>query len=124
VVSVGFDLLSLLLSDGHLYSNPLGLAVHDNFHVVLVLGLCHSNPLGLGVIGLGGDDLGVSGGGVQRSASTSAPRTCPWSCSVMIAVQMWRIVNLLELGTCSHLISNFLLNIFSKPNGDSVLDDG
>jgi hypothetical protein len=62
-----------LLSDVHLCSNPLGLAVHDNFHVVLVLGLCHGNPLGLGVLGLGGDDLGDSGGGVQRSASTAAP---------------------------------------------------
>ena len=60
-MSIGFDLLSLLLSDGHLYSNPLGLAVHDNFHVVFVLGLCHGNPLGLGVLGLGGDDLGDSG---------------------------------------------------------------
>jgi hypothetical protein len=121
-VSVGFDLLSLLLSDGHLYSNPLGLAVRDNFHVVLVLGRCHGNPLGLGVLGLGGDDLGVSGGGVQRSASTAAPQTCPWSCSVMIVVQMLRIVNLLELGTCNHLVSILLL-VFPKTIGDSVLDD-
>jgi hypothetical protein len=111
VVSSGFDLLSLLLSDGHLYSNPLGLAVHNDFHAVLLLGRCHGNSLGLGVLGLGGDDLGFSGGGVQRSASTAAPRTCPWSCSVMIVVQILRVANLLELCTCSHLVSNFLLNI-------------
>jgi hypothetical protein len=82
-----------LLSDGHLCSNPLGLAVHDNFHVVLVLGLCHGNPLGLGVLGLGGNDLGDSGGGGQRSASTATPQTCPWSCSVMIVGQTLRIVD-------------------------------
>ena len=79
---------------------------------MLYLGLCHGNPLGLGVLGLGGDDLGDSGGSVQRSAFTAAPRTCPWSCSVMIAVQILRVANLLELCTCSHLVSNFLLNIF------------
>ena len=49
-----------LLSDGHLYSNLLRLAVHDNCHVMLILS---------------GDDLGVSGGGVQLSASTAAPQT-------------------------------------------------
>ena len=48
VVSVGSKLLSLLLSDGHLRSNPLGLAVHGGVHDVLVLGLGHVNPLGLG----------------------------------------------------------------------------
>ena len=47
-----------LLSDGHLYSNLLRLAVHGNFHVVLVLGHFHSNPLGLGVRVLGGNGLG------------------------------------------------------------------
>ena len=61
VVSVGSDHLSLLLSEGHLYSNPLGLAVHDTFRVVLVPRLCHGNPLGLGMLGLGGSDLGDSG---------------------------------------------------------------
>jgi hypothetical protein len=75
-----------LLSDDHLCSNPLGLAVHDDCHVVLILGHLHGNPIGLGVLGLGGDDLGVSGGGVQLSASTTGPQTCPWSCSVMIVV--------------------------------------
>ena len=71
-----------------LCNNPLGLVVH--VHVVLILGLCHGNPLGLGVLGLGGDDLRDSGGGVQRSASTAAPQTCPWSCSVTMMVQMLR----------------------------------
>ena len=51
-----------LLSDGHLYSK---LAVHNNVHVVLVLGHFHGNPLGLGVRVLGGDDLGVGEGGVS-----------------------------------------------------------
>jgi hypothetical protein len=63
------------LSDVHLGSNPLGLAVNDNLLVVLVLGLCHGNPLGLGVLGLGGDDLRVSGGGAQRSSSTATLQT-------------------------------------------------
>jgi hypothetical protein len=75
-----------LLSDEHLRGNPLGLAVHDDCTVVLILGHLHDNLLRLGVGVLGGDDLGVSGGGVQRSASTAAPQTCPWSCSVMIVV--------------------------------------
>jgi hypothetical protein len=92
-----------------LCNNPLGLVVHDNFHVVFVLGLCHGNPLGLGVLCLGGDDLGDSGAGVQRSASTAALQTCPWSCSVTIMVQMLGNVNLLELVTCNHLVSKFLL---------------
>ena len=51
-----------LLSDGHLYSNPLGLAVHDSFHVVLNLGHFPSNLLRLGRRVPG--DLGDSGGGV------------------------------------------------------------
>jgi hypothetical protein len=63
-VSVGSDLLSLLLSDGHLYSNSLGLAVHDSFHIVLNLEHFPSNLLRLGRRVLGGDDLGDSGGGV------------------------------------------------------------
>ena len=53
---------------------------------LLFLGLCHGNPLGLGVLGLGGDDLGDSGGGVQRSGYTAAPQTCSWSCSVLVAM--------------------------------------
>jgi hypothetical protein len=70
-----FQASQSLLSDVHLCSNSIGLAVHNNLLVVLVLGLCHGNPLGLGVLGLGGDDLGVSGGGAQRSASTATPQT-------------------------------------------------
>jgi hypothetical protein len=41
-----------------LCNNPLGLVVH--VHVVLILGLCHDNPLGLGVLCPGGDDLGTA----------------------------------------------------------------
>jgi hypothetical protein len=79
-----------LLSDDHLCKNPLGLAVHDDCHVLLILGHLHDNLLRLGVGLLGGDDLGVGGGGDQRSASTTAPQTRPWSCSVTIMVQMLR----------------------------------
>ena len=52
------------LSDVHLGSNPVGLAVHDCGHVVLV----------------GGNDLGDGEGGDQRFASTTAPQSRPWSC--------------------------------------------
>ena len=57
-MSVGSNYLSLLLSDGHPRSNPLGLAVHSGIHVVLVHGLGQINPLGLGrlVLVLDGDD--------------------------------------------------------------------
>ena len=51
------------LSDVHLGSNPVGLAVHDCGHVVLVLGHSYDNLLRFGVGVLGGDDLGVGGGG-------------------------------------------------------------
>ena len=54
-MSVVFDLLSLLLSDGHLYSNPIGHAVHDNFHVVLILRHLPGNLLRLDGRVLGGD---------------------------------------------------------------------
>ena len=47
-----------LLSDEHLCGNPLGLAVHDDCHIVLILGHFHDNLLRLGVGVLGGDDLG------------------------------------------------------------------
>ena len=80
VVSVSFEHLNCLLSECHPCSNPSGLAVHDGVHVALVLGLRHGNPLGLGVLGLGGDDLGGSGCGVQRPGYTTAIPTCPWSC--------------------------------------------
>jgi hypothetical protein len=39
----------------------LGLAVHNDCHVVLLLGHLHDNLLRLGVGVLGGDDLGNSG---------------------------------------------------------------
>jgi hypothetical protein len=64
VVSVGSKLLIPQLSDVHLGSNPVGLAVHDCGHVVLV----------------GGNDLGDGEGGDQRFASTTAPQSRPWSC--------------------------------------------
>jgi hypothetical protein len=67
-----------LLSDGHLYSNLLRLAVHDNFHVVLVLGHFHGNPLVLGVRVLGCDDLGVGEGSVSSVLlPQQAPQTRP-----------------------------------------------
>jgi hypothetical protein len=122
VVSVSSEHLSLYSQKDTCVAILLDLLFTTIFHVVLVLGLCHGNPLGLGMLGLGGDDLGDSGGVAQRSASTAAPQTCSWSCSVTIVVQMLRIVNLLELGTCSHLVSNFL-NL-SNSNWDPVLDDG
>ena len=53
---------------------------------MLLLGPCHGNPLGLGVLGLGGDDLGGSGGGVQRPGYTATPQICPWSCSGLVAM--------------------------------------
>ena len=68
-----------LLSDGHLYSNLLRLAVHGNFHVVLVLGHFHGNPLGLGVRVLGCNKLGVGEGGVfSILLPQQAPQTRPW----------------------------------------------
>jgi hypothetical protein len=83
-----------LLSDGHLYSNPLRLAVHDNFNVVLILGHFHGNLLRLVVRVLGGNDLGVSEGGVFSVLLTlQAPQTCPWSFLVMIVGQMLRTVD-------------------------------
>ena len=48
-----------MLSDEHLYSNPLGLTVHDKLLVVLVLGSFHGNLLRLGVHVLGGDGVGL-----------------------------------------------------------------
>ena len=42
----------------------------------------------LDLLGLGGDDLGGSGGGFQRPGHTAAPQTCPWSCLVAMMVQM------------------------------------
>ena len=79
-MSIGSERLNLFSQNVTLCSNPSGLAVHDGVHVVLVLGLRHGNPLGLGVLGLGGDDLGGSGCGVQRPGYTTATPTCPWSC--------------------------------------------
>ena len=90
VVSVGSEYLNLLLSECHPCSNPSGLAVHDGFHVALVLVPRHGNPLRLGVLGLGSDDLGGSRCGVQRPGYTAATRACPWSCLVAIMVQMLR----------------------------------
>jgi hypothetical protein len=86
---------------------------------VRVLGHCHGNPLGLGARGPGGDDLVDSWAVVQRSASTAAPQTYPWSCSVTIMVQMLRTVSFLELVTCNHLVS--ILLYFSTTIGDPVL---
>jgi hypothetical protein len=85
---------------------------------VRVLGHCRGNPLGLGARGPGGDDLGDSGAVVQISASTVAPQTYPWSCSVTVVVQMLRTVSYLELVTCSHLVS--ILLYFSTTIGDPV----
>jgi hypothetical protein len=48
-----------LLSDEHLYSNPLGYTVHDKLLVVLVLGNFHGGLLRLGMRVLGGDDVGL-----------------------------------------------------------------
>ena len=75
MVSVGSNFLSLLLSDGHPRSNPLGLAVHSGIHVVLDHGLGHINPLGLGARVPASDGLGVSGGVGKRSASTTTAQT-------------------------------------------------
>ena len=74
-MSVGVDLLSL---DRHLYSNPLRLAVHDNFHVVLILGHFPGNLLRLGghVLGDGDDGAAVKDCHHQLSASDCLiPRT-------------------------------------------------
>ena len=81
-MSVVFDLLNPLLSDRHLYSNPLGIAVHNNFQVVPILGHFHSNLLRLGVRVRGGDDLVDSEGGVY---SVLPPQHTPQACSSVVA---------------------------------------
>jgi hypothetical protein len=102
MVSVGFNLLNLILSDCLPRINPLGLAVHGGVHVVLVLRLGYVNPLGLGACVPGSEDLGVSGGVGKRSASTTTPQAWPWSCSVLVAMvwQMLRVALCQSPQTC------------------------
>ena len=81
-MSVVFNLLSPLPSDRHLYNNPLGLAVHNNVYVVLILGLFHSNLLRLCVLVRVGNDLRDSEGGV---CSVLPPQHTPQACSLVVA---------------------------------------
>ena len=93
-------------------SNSLELAVHDT-SVVFFLGPRHGNPLGLGVLGLGGDDLGGSGGDVQRPGYTAAPQTCPWSYPGLVAMISG------TAGPCvSVLLPRQLLGLVPGPLGD------
>ena len=80
------------------------------------LGLRHGNPLGLDVLGLGGNDLGGSGGGVQRPGYTAAPRICPWSCLGLVAM-----ISGSAGAVISFLLSRQLLSLVPGPlGGDSV----
>ena len=109
-----------LLSEGHPCSNPLDLLFTTTVTLCFFLDTCttifldlawvylvamisgtaewcsvswlHSNSsdMFLVLLGHGGDDLGDSVAMQQRSTSTIAPRTCPWSCLVTMMVQMLR----------------------------------
>ena len=46
----------------------------------------NSSDLSLDLLGLGGYDLGDSGGGVQLPGYTATPHVCPWSYSGLLAM--------------------------------------
>jgi hypothetical protein len=84
---------------GHSHGGPVGLGTRgpggDDFWVSLGVGkhsalYSNSSDLFPDLLGLDGDDLGGSRGGVQRPGHTAAPRTCPWSFLSATMVQMLR----------------------------------